>query len=152
MSSAAKKNNNNEERVQRVGVVLDRYFPLSLKRDTRKRRESGLRVSVRENTLMVQDWAKFLRDSSNKAELFHLIAKKITRNRTDHKILLATLEESVIFSSTTDVDCFSTWNHEEVDTRMFFHLKDFSPTGHHKVSLKTVDTDVVIIAIIYSTS
>ena len=58
MSSAAKKNNN-EERVQRVGVVLDRYFPLSLKRDTRKRRESGLRVSVRENTLMVQDWAKF---------------------------------------------------------------------------------------------
>ena len=30
---------------------------------------------------------------------------------------------------------------------MFLHLKDFSATGHRKVSLKTVDTDVVVIAI-----
>ena len=30
---------------------------------------------------------------------------------------------------------------------MFLNLKDFSATGHHKVSLKTVDTDVIIIAI-----
>ena len=80
----------NEECVQRVDVVFDRYFPLSLKGDTRKGRGSGLRVSVRENTPMVQDWAKFLKDSSNKAELFHLIAKKITRIRTDHKMVLAT--------------------------------------------------------------
>ena len=57
----------NEECVQRVDVVFDRYFPLSLKGDTRKGRGSGLRVSVRENTPMVQDWAKFLKDSSNKA-------------------------------------------------------------------------------------
>ena len=28
---------------------------------------------------------------------------------------------------------------------MFLHLKDFSATGHCKVSLKTVDTDVVVI-------
>ena len=30
---------------------------------------------------------------------------------------------------------------------MFLHLKGFFATGHCKVSLKTVDTDVVVIAI-----
>ena len=65
----------NEGRFQRVDVVFDRYFLLSLKGDTRKGRGSGLRVSVRKNTPMVQDWAKFLKDSSNKAQLYHLIAK-----------------------------------------------------------------------------
>ena len=87
---------------------------------------------------------KFLKDSSNKAELFHLIAEKITRNRTDHKMVLATQGENVIFTSTIEIDRFSPRNHEEADTRMFLHLKDFSATGHRKVSLKTVDKDVVI--------
>ena len=87
---------------------------------------------------------KFLKDSSNKAELFHLIAEKITRNRTDHKMVLATHGENVIFTSTIEIDRFSPRNHEEADTRMFLHLKDFSATGHRKVSLKTVDKDVVI--------
>ena len=76
----------NEEYVQRVDVVFDRYF-LSLKGDTGKGRVSGLRVSVRENTSMVQDWAKFLKDSSNKAELFRLITEKTNKNRTDHKMV-----------------------------------------------------------------
>ena len=127
----------NEESAQRVDVVFGRYFPLSLKEDTRKGRGSGLRVSVRENTLLVQDWGKFLKDSSNKAELVHLIAEKINRNRTDHQIVLATQGENVIFSSTFDIDRFSPCNHEEADRT----------TGHYKVSLKTVDTDVAIIVI-----
>ena len=69
-----------------MDVVFDRYF-ISLKRDTGKGRGSGLRVSVRENTSMVQDWAKFLKDSSNKAELFRLITEKTNKNRTDHKMV-----------------------------------------------------------------
>ena len=130
-------------------AVLDRYFLLSLEGDTRKGRVSGLRVSVRENTPMVQAWAKFLKDSSNKAELFHLITVKITRNRTDHKMVLATQGENVIFSSTIDTDRFSPCNHE-ADKRMFLHLKDFSTTVHRKVSLKTVDTDVSSLLSVYT--
>ena len=77
----------NEECVQHVDVVFDRHLPLSLKGDKRKGQGSGLRVSVRENKAIVWDRAKFLKGSSNKAELFHLIAEKITRNRTDHKMV-----------------------------------------------------------------
>ena len=112
-----------------MDVVFGRYFPLSLKGDTRKGRGSGLRVSVRENTPMVQDWAKFLKDSSNKTELFHLIVEKIARNRTGHKMVLATQGENVIFSSTSDIDRFSMCNHEDAHTTMFLHLKDFSAKG-----------------------
>ena len=50
----------NEECVQRVDVVFDRYFTLNLKGDTKKGRGSGLRVSLRKSTPMVQDWAKSL--------------------------------------------------------------------------------------------
>ena len=107
----------NEESVQHVYVEFDRYFPLSLKGDTRKGRRSVFRVSVRENTPMVQHWAKFLKDSSNRAELFHLIAEKITRNRIDHKMVLATQGENVIFSSTIDIEHFSPCNHEEANMR-----------------------------------
>ena len=60
----------NEECAQRVHAVFDRYFLLSLKGDTRKGRVSGLRVSVRENTPMVQVWAKFLKDSSKRLNCF----------------------------------------------------------------------------------
>ena len=88
-----------------------------------------------------------MKGSSNKAELFHLISKKITRNRTDHKMVLATQGKNVIFSSIIVIDRFSSCNHEEADTRMFLHLKHFLATGHCKVSLKTVDKDVVIITI-----
>ena len=137
----------NEECVQRVDIVFHRYFSLSLKRDTRKGRGSGLRESVRENTPMVQDWAKFLKDSSNKAGFFHLIAEKITTNRTDHKMVLATQGENVIFLSIIDIDRSSSCNHEETDTRMFLHLKDFSAAGPRKASLETADTDVAVIAI-----
>ena len=139
----------NEECAQRVHAVFDRYFLLSLKGNTRKGRVSGLRVSVRENTPMVQVWAKILKDSSNKAELFPLITVKITRNRTDHKMVLTTQGENVIFSPAIDTDRFSPCNHE-ADTRMFLHLKDFSATVYRKVSLKTVDTDVSSLLSVYT--
>eukprot|EP00794_Sanderia_malayensis_P010250 gene10250-11304_t len=45
------------------------------------------------------------------------------------------------------VDDLSPCNHEEADTRLFLHVKHCSQEGNSKVLIKTVDTDVVIIAI-----
>ena len=98
-----------EECVQRVDVVFERYFPLILKEDKRKGRGSGLRVSVRESTPMAQNWAKLLKDSSNNAELFPLIAKEMTRDRSDLKMVLATQGENLIFSSTIDIGRLLPW-------------------------------------------
>ena len=38
-------------------------------------------------------------------------------------------------------------NHEEADTRIFFHVKHASARGLKKVWIRTVDTDVVVLAI-----
>ena len=42
---------------------------------------------------------------------------------------------------------YLTCNHEEADTRLFLHAKDASNKGIKKVTIVTVDTDVVIIAL-----
>ena len=38
-------------------------------------------------------------------------------------------------------------NHEEADTRMFLHVAHAAKHGHQKVSIRTVDTDVVVLAV-----
>ena len=37
-------------------------------------------------------------------------------------------------------------NHEEADTRMYVHALDGAQHGMSKILLKTVDTDVVVLA------
>ena len=38
-------------------------------------------------------------------------------------------------------------NHEEADTRVFLHVNDMSLQGHTKITVRTVDTDVLVIAV-----
>jgi len=38
-------------------------------------------------------------------------------------------------------------NNEETDIRVFLHVNDMSLQGHKKIIIRTVDTDVLIIAI-----
>ena len=38
-------------------------------------------------------------------------------------------------------------NHEEADTRIMLHVKDAVQTGMRQIMIRTVDTDVVVIAI-----
>ena len=39
------------------------------------------------------------------------------------------------------------FSHEEADTRIFVHVNEIAQRGHSKVMVRTVDTDMVIIAI-----
>ena len=38
-------------------------------------------------------------------------------------------------------------NHEEADTRMILHVNHATHHGHHKIMIRTVDTDVVVLAV-----
>jgi hypothetical protein len=38
-------------------------------------------------------------------------------------------------------------NHKEADIRVFLHAKQAAQAGHRNIVIKTVDTDVVVIAI-----
>jgi hypothetical protein len=64
------------------------------------------------------------------------------------KQVISTHGEKVVCSPTRDnLDDLEPCTHEEADTRMLLHAADAAKQGSKKILLRTVDTDVVVIAI-----
>ena len=51
-----------------------------------------------------------------------------------------------------DISHLAPCDHEEADTRMILHVADVVNDGHQKVLLRTVDTDVVVLAVAAATN
>ena len=132
--------------LRRIDVVFDRYYQQSQKSDTRERRGSGTRISVKGTTPICNNWQRFLRVNENKEELFSLLAQKLEDSSSAEKVIVATLTEDVKCSSTLDTESICPSNQEEADTRLFLHAKHVADDGHMFISIRTVDTDVVMIA------
>ena len=47
----------------------------------------------------------------------------------------------------SDISLISPTNHEEGDTRVFLHVNDMAMEGYRKIAIRTVDTDVLVLAI-----
>ena len=60
----------------RVDIVWDAYTPDSLKESTREKRGLGLRRKVSGTTKLPPNWSQFLRDPTNKTELFGFLSSK----------------------------------------------------------------------------
>ena len=113
---------------KRVDIVWDSYISGSLKECTREKRGSGARRNVSSHVKIPSNWMAFLRDSTNKSELFQVLSYKI----------------SVFDFPPNKIVC----NHEEADTRIIVHLQDAIANGEPVTALiRTVDTDVVVILI-----
>ena len=52
--------------------------------------------------------------------------------------------------SPVETEGITACNHEEVDSRIVIHVKHASARGLKKVLLRTVDTDVVLLAVAYA--
>ena len=135
---------------RRLDLVWDQYPLHSLKDSTRKKRGQGVRRKVTLNGLLPNNWATFLRSTENKIELFALLAEHFTMNFNDTGALLVSTYNSTVISSSKifclDNDTLSPCNHEEADTRMFLHVAHASKQFSN-ILIKTVDTDVVVLAI-----
>lgn len=136
-----------EEKIDRLDIVFDRYLDRSLKEETRESRGSGIRINVKENTPIWKDWGQFLRNNENKNELFALLANVMTKDVITGKVLIATCSEYTLASEPVAISELSPCNHEEADSRIFVHLRDMKIVGHRKVLIRTVDTDIVVIAL-----
>ena len=64
--------------------------------------------------------------------------------------VISTADEDVISSTTIDKAGLAPCNHEEADTRIFVHARHASVNGMKKILIRTVDTDVVILAIAFA--
>jgi hypothetical protein len=61
---------------------------------------------------------------------------------------VCTLEENVIASDAEfDVCGISPSWHEEADGRLLLHVKHAADNGHDYISIRTVDSDVVVVAV-----
>ena len=86
--------------------------------------------------------------SENKEELFSFLAKKLSAIDVVGKIVISTHGQSVLVSpKSTDVFSLSPCSHEEADTMLILHAGDCVCNGHERVLIRTVDTDVVVLAV-----
>ena len=64
-----------------------------------------------------------------------------------NKQVISTHHVNVIRKNQQDISALAPCTHEEADTRIFLHLEDAVHQGHSRVSIRTVDTDVVVLAV-----
>ena len=137
------------ESVERVDIVWDAYIADSLKSTTRQKRGKGVRRRVAPTTALPQNWKDFLRVDGNKSELFSFLSQHVTSLPTEEGKSIYSTHGSNVLSSMVDADMTSLvpCSHEEADTRLFLHVVDAVQKGFRKVCVRTVDTDVVVLAI-----
>ena len=138
----------NLEKVRRLDIVWDCYVQDSLKACTRNRRGKGLRRRVEPNTNLPGNWSLFLREEDNKKELFLFLAEELS-SLPNEKDIISTHGCDIIHNLQDDnsVEFICPCSHEEADTRLILHMADASQKGFKSVAIRTVDTDVVVLAV-----
>lgn len=93
--------------------------------------------------------ASFLRVDENKTELFSFLSGVIYDSfQLPDKELLITFGDNVLRKPPLrDTSALAPCNDEEADTRIMLHAAHAADNGHKKIHIKTVDTDVVVLAV-----
>ena len=134
------------ENSKRVDIVWDTYIPSSIKESTREKRGKGVRRKVAGKNKLPGKWADFLRDPTNKQELFAFLSNKIaTMDCPEDKEIIVTSGTTAILRGTHR--SMAPCDHEEADTRLMIHLQDALLNNCTNCLVRTVDTDVVVILI-----
>ena len=134
----------------RVDIVWDQYFDNSLKAHTRESRVSGpsRRRRVEPSTPVPKNWQQFLRVITNKIELFKLLSNELMMVPIPAgQELVITDGEGVHCNTARNAVNISPCNHEEADSRIMLHITDAAERGFNKILVRTVDTDVVVLAV-----
>jgi hypothetical protein len=92
------------------------------------------------------NWQQILRNDENKKELFHFLSQPVSTVDSEQELFCID-GRSVVKKQFGSLNSLMPCDHEEADKRMMVHVKDTSSKGHDKIHIKTVDTDVVVLAI-----
>ena len=137
------------QHVSRLDLVWDSYRADSLKASTREHHGKGVRRRVVDSAVIPGNWQSFLRVDGNKVELFSYLSTMLAESfQEEGKELVVTDGEQVIcVPQQEDVNSLAPCNQEEADTRMMLHVAHAAQHGHHQIQVRTVDTDVVVLAV-----
>ena len=136
------------QHAKRVDVVWDDYIENSLKTTTRCNRGAGVRRRVAANSQLPRNRKEFLRVDANKRELFKFLAECLgSMEAAPGKQVITTYGEGVLCITPCDTSMLAPCSHEEADTRMFLHVSHAVNQGFNNILLRTVDTDVLVLAV-----
>ena len=94
------------------------------------------------------NWKKVIRNDDNKDELFQLLGQERVSKNTGHTVIVFTVWDGVASSRDgQNTDGLQTCSHEEADTRMLLHINYTTNSGFKTIMIRTVDTDVVMLAV-----
>ena len=133
--------------VKRVDIVWDEYVENSLKATTRSDRGAGIRRRVAANNQLPRNWKEFLCVDENKRELFKFLAECIASLEVEKQVISTYGKQILSTLPRDDTSSLAPCTHEEADTRMLLHVQDAVQQGHEKILVRTVDTDVLVLAV-----
>ena len=95
------------------------------------------------------NWHNFLRVDSNKTELFRFLSAAVMEwfDQEDKQLVITDGEAVLSKSLLPDLTSLAPCNYEEADSRMLLHAFHAAQHGHHAILIRTVDTDVVVLAV-----
>ena len=141
---------------KRVDVIWDRYLSESLKAMTRESRVAGVRQRLPSdgNRKIPKNWNSYLRNATNKIEIFQYLSRVISQSVFDEgRVVITTLDETVLQNSCTDDPVVQSehslcpCNHEEFDTRVMLHAANAASQGYERILIIANDNDVIVLAI-----
>ena len=137
-----------QQTVEHIDIVFDTYKKDSLKGTTQQKRGMGIPRKVKEQSQAPTNWYFFLGIDKNKTELFRFLSEQIITNIETSKIVVAAYEDRVLTLKDSNVGALIPCNHEEANTRIFLHALGMRRhSGIQGIMIKTVDTDVVVLAV-----
>ena len=135
--------------VKRVDIVWAEYVENSLKATTRSDRGAGVRRRVAASNQLPRNWKEFLHVDENKRELFKFLAESTSSLQVEKQVISTYGRQVLTTLPRNDISSLAPCSHAEADTRMLLHVQDALQQGHKKILLRTVDTDVLVLAVAF---
>ena len=121
---------------------------MSIKGHTRDELGHGVRLKVGPNVRIPGKWSEFLRDSTNKVELFKCLSGEVMqRFHSGGDIYITMSNGTTVGHVGPGEDTTIVCNQEKADTRIILHIIHVLNCGFSRILIKTSDSDVIVILI-----
>ncbi|KAG1676904.1 hypothetical protein GQR58_014091 [Nymphon striatum] len=132
-----------------LDLVWDTYRADSLKASARAKRGKGVRRCVVAEGAIPRNWQNFLQVDTNKTQLFKFLSEALLQwfNLKDKHLVVTDGEEVCSKPPLSELSLLAPCTHEEADSRIVLYVSHASRHGHNKIMIRTVDTDVVVLAV-----